>query len=104
MTDKDTFGEKLHQKEKADEDSYFAQRDRELIAKWKAQTTEEEEARVRERAATRCPKCGETLREVRVEVCPKCRGMSLEQGDLDQGVRHQGSGWLARCLERIRGR
>ena len=31
--EKDRLGEKLHQKEKAEEDRYFAKRDRELLAR-----------------------------------------------------------------------
>ena len=56
--DKDRLGEKLHQKEKAEEDRYFAERDRELIAKLKQAQAAEQEAMIRELARSRCPQCG----------------------------------------------
>jgi hypothetical protein len=37
MDEKDRLGAKLREKEKAEEDRYFAQRDRELIEKLKQQ-------------------------------------------------------------------
>jgi formylmethanofuran dehydrogenase subunit E len=110
MTEKDTFGEKLHDKEKADEDLYFAERDRELIAKQKARIAEETAARQSESAHMRCPKCGEhlsaeTLHGLHVEVCATCQGVWLHhRPELEQLVRREEGGWLTRCLERIRGR
>jgi len=47
--EKDRLGEKLHQKEKAEEDRYFAEHDKELLEK------------LREKAAERCPTCGAAL-------------------------------------------
>src|SRR5919197_5615628 len=48
--EKDRLGEKLHQKEKAEEDRYFAEHDKELIEKLR-----------RAMAAARCPTCGAAL-------------------------------------------
>jgi len=109
MTEKDTFGDKLRDKEKADEDLYFAERDRELIAKRKAPIAEETEASQSESAHMRCPKCGErlsadTLHGIHVEVCATCHGVWLDRPELEQLVRREEGGWLTRYLERIRGR
>ena len=106
MTEKDTFGDKLRDKEKADEDTYFARRDRELIAKRKV---EEAEARKQNSVRMACPKCGEflsadTLHGVHVEVCATCHGMWLERAEIEQLGRREEGGWLTRYLERIRGR
>jgi len=65
--EKDRLGEKLHQKEKAEEDRYFAERDKELLEKLR-----------HEQAAARCPTCGTALVAVEREgktthECPACR-------------------------------
>ena len=77
--EKDRFGDKLRDVEKAREDKFFAERDRELLQKLKAQTGTQEEQAVRELARMRCPKCGERLttrtparrRDRRVSVRPR---------------------------------
>jgi hypothetical protein len=109
MTEKDAFGDKLRDKEKADEDLYFAERDRELIAKRKARIAEEKGANQSESAHMRCPKCGErlssdTLRGIHVQACATCHGVWLDRPELEQLVLREEGGWLTRYLERIRGR
>jgi hypothetical protein len=48
--DKDRFGDTLHRKERGDEERYFAELDRQRLA------------RIRDQAASgRCPRCGRTL-------------------------------------------
>ena len=66
-SEKDRLGEKLHQKEKAEEDRYFAEHDKELLEKLR-----------REKAAARCPTCGGALVAVErggntTHECPACR-------------------------------
>ena len=66
-SEKDRLGEKLHQKEKAEEDRYFAERDKELLEKLR-----------HEKVAQRCPTCGTALIAVErhgktVHECPACR-------------------------------
>jgi hypothetical protein len=107
MDEKDRLGDKLREKEKAEEDRYFAERDRELIAKLKRGKTEEQEPTIRAMARMRCPKCGErlrseTVRGATVEACPGCGGMWLDRGALEQAVAHEEGGWLTRYLERLR--
>ena len=105
MDEKDRLGAKLREKEKAEEDRYFAQRDRELIEKLKQQQTTTEEAALRQQALMRCPKCGEKLvslqhHEVSVEECPSCQGMWLDRGELETLAQRENEGWLARFIRR----
>jgi predicted Zn-ribbon and HTH transcriptional regulator len=108
MNEKDRLGDKLRDREKAEEDRFFAQRDRELITKLKQAKAEEQESTLREMAHMRCPKCGEHLhaekvRGVTVDACPACQGLWLDRGELEQAVQHEQGGWLARYLERLHG-
>jgi len=103
MAEKDRLGTKLRDKEKAEEDNYFARRDRELIEKMKQQKTSEAETTSRQQALMRCPKDGDTLvarqqREVTVEECPTCRGMWLDRGELETLAKHENEGWLTRLI------
>lgn len=105
--EKDRFGDKLHDVEKAREDQYFAERDRALLQKLKTEQSGKEEQHLRELARMRCPKCGERLTtvnhlDVAVDECPACQGMWLEKGELEQIARRESSGWLARYLGRGR--
>lgn len=102
---KDRLGEKLHDVEKAREDKYFAERDRALIQKLKAESSGEQVEAVKELAHMRCPKCGAHLATteylgVTVEECPVCHGMWLDKGELEVIADREKAGWLARFLGR----
>jgi hypothetical protein len=104
MDVKDRLGAVLEQKERAEENQYFAQRDRELIAKLKHQQEEEQEKTLRELAHSRCPRCGERLRgravhEVLIDECPACQGVWLDKGELDAVSRHRGREWTRQFVE-----
>jgi uncharacterized protein with PIN domain len=95
----------LREKEKAEEDRYFAQRDRELIEKMKQQQASASEADVRQQALMRCPKCGTKLNsvqhhEVTVEECPSCQGLWLDRGELETLAQRENEGWLSRFIRR----
>ncbi|GIW42530.1 MAG: hypothetical protein KatS3mg076_3107 [Candidatus Binatia bacterium] len=86
--EKDRLGDKLRDVERAREDLYFAERDRELIAKLRQAKEKEQEETLKELAKRRCPKCGErllerTLHQVTVEECPSCQGLWLDHGELE---------------------
>jgi len=103
--EKDRFGDKLRDVEKAREDKFFAERDRELIQKLKAQAGSQEEQTVRELARMRCPKCGDRLAariqlDVAIEECPSGHGVWLDTGELEKLKARESSGWLARFLGR----
>lgn len=102
MDEKDRLGAKLREKERADEDRYFAQRDKELLENLKQKQTEEQET---EHALMRCPKCATKLNtvkhyEVTVEECPACQGVWLDRGELEILARRENEGWLSRLVRR----
>jgi hypothetical protein len=101
--EKDRYGDKLRDVEKAREDKFFADRDRELLEKLKAQTGAQEEQSVRELARMRCPKCGDRLTtrtklEVELDECPRGHGIWLDAGELEKLTARESSGWLSRIL------
>ncbi|MBI3301106.1 MAG: zf-TFIIB domain-containing protein [Deltaproteobacteria bacterium] len=104
MDEKDHLGEKMRLKERAEEDRYFAERDRELLAKLKQAQEAEQEKTIRELARARCPQCGERLRQrpfhgVMIEECPPCQGIWLNQAKLALLSRHGGEEWIGTFLE-----
>ncbi len=111
MEEKDRLGSKLRDAEKAREDQYFAERDRQLIdrlreskAGKKTAATEGGKAAVSPEAAPmNCPRCGtplnaHTLHDVSVDECPSCHGMWLDAGELEALARWENAGWIARWL------
>jgi hypothetical protein len=102
MDEKDRLGAKLREKEKAEEDRYFAQRDKDLLEKLKQRQAEPQET---EQALMRCPKCGAKLNTVKhhdvtVEECPACQGMWLDRGELEILAQRENEGWLSRWVRR----
>jgi len=94
--EKDRLGEKLHQKEKAEEDRYFAERDRELLARLRRQKAGE---------TLSCPRCGTALspvmhQDVTVDQCPDCQGMWLDRGELEALAPRERGSWLGRFFYR----
>ncbi|MFI5395068.1 MAG: zf-TFIIB domain-containing protein [Candidatus Binatia bacterium] len=101
--EKDRLGDKLRDAERAREDAYFAERDRELVAKLRRVKESDTEAVLKQAARMRCPKCGEHLHQrslngVEVEECAACRGMWLDQGELEKIGQREADGWIARWL------
>jgi hypothetical protein len=104
MGEKDPLGEKMRLKERAEEDRYFAERDRELIAQLKQAQGEEHEKMIRELARGRCPQCGERLRQRPVhgeliDECPSCRGIWLTQAKVKVISHGGGDKWIENFLE-----
>ena len=104
MEDKDRLGAKLEQKERAEENRYFAERDRELIAKLREQEHAQHEETVRELAQNRCPKCGDRLstrmiHDVEIDECPSCQGMWLDKGEFEDMSKQKGSTWMRQFLD-----
>lgn len=101
MDEKDRFGDKLREKERADEDRYFAEQDRAALEKLRAAREQQSEAALRDFARGRCPKCGERLATIEidrisVERCSACGGVWLDDGELQALSRRQHhEGWLA---------
>ncbi len=105
VDEKDRFGDKLRQKEKADEDRFFAERDKALLEKLRQQRTAGESAELRDLVRMRCPKCGERLvtvdeHGVTVDECPSCHGMWLDRGELQTIAKREHDSWLGRFFYR----
>jgi hypothetical protein len=106
MTDeKDRLGEKLHQKEKAEEDRYFKERDKAALERMRREGAGKEEHASRQLAHMRCPNCGEHLSAVEhygvtIEECPAGHGMWLNQGELETLASRERDSWLGRFFYR----
>jgi Zn-finger nucleic acid-binding protein len=108
MDEKDRLGDKLRDAEKAREDQYFKQRDRELLEKLKGAKASDAEEALKQAALMRCPKCGERLstitrHEVVVEECAACHGVWLDHGELEHIAQRESEGWAARWLREVTG-
>ncbi len=100
--EKDRFGETMRLVERAKEDIYFAERDRELIAKLKAQLQKVD----RTGNALRCPKCpGElesyTFEGFLLDRCHNCGGIWMDNGELEGVVRKISRGPLGAWIDRL---
>ena len=96
--EKDRLAEHLRQKEKAEEDRYFADQSRKQIDKLR-----EANAAAKAGGKNDCPRCGaplevRQLKGVGIEACSKDCGMWLDRGVLEEITRREGDSWLARLL------
>jgi Pyruvate/2-oxoacid:ferredoxin oxidoreductase delta subunit len=85
----DKYTELWRDVERAREDIYFAQKDRELCS-------------------MRCPKCGHRLEEtvyqnVRIDRCAGCGGVWLDLGELEALAPEARTSWLGELLSRMTG-
>jgi len=95
--EKDRFGDKLRDVERAREDQYFAERDRALVDKMRR------EQGAADTGIGHCPKCGTVLRHatvrgVTVDECTACGGLWLDKGELETIAKSENDGWIARWL------
>jgi tRNA(Ile2) C34 agmatinyltransferase TiaS len=86
--EKDRFGETMKLVERAKEDIYFAERDRELIEKLKQQLKKV----VKESSQVRCPKCpgdleSYTFQGFALDRCQNCGGIWMDKGELEAVIR-----------------
>jgi Transcription factor zinc-finger len=97
MTDeKDRLGATLKKKERAEEERYFAEQDRERLEKLRAKRVAAEAAG----HTASCPRCGQGLVErdrkgVMVDVC-----MWLDTGELEFLAGRDNDSWLSRLLDK----
>jgi uncharacterized protein len=85
------------EKPSRNEDEYFAKQDAELIKEMRSKLDKERLATERKAHFMKCPKCGADLKEeahghVKVDVCPECKGMWLDAGEMDLMRQVQKSG------------
>ena len=108
MDEKDRLGQLLDKKERAEENRFFAERDRELIEQLRRKKAEEEEELFRELVHLRCPRCGARLgqreiHEVTIDECPECQGIWLDKGELEELSKHRGGEWVGQFMQRLAG-
>jgi tRNA(Ile2) C34 agmatinyltransferase TiaS len=98
---KDRFGDTMRLVERAKEDIYFAERDRELLEKLRGQLQ-----RVEAGAQAKCPKCpglleSYTFQGLGLDRCSQCGGIWLDRGELEAIVRKIGRGPLGVWLDTL---
>lgn len=99
---KDRLGNKLKQREKAEEDRYFDEQERQKLAKLK-----EAQATAAAPAKGACPWCGTPLAHVKlhgigVEQCPKDCGIWLPLDQVETLAQREHDGWLSKYFFRPR--
>ena len=102
--EKDRFGEAMKLAERAKEDIYFAERDRELIEKLKAQLQ-----RTDKESQLHCPKCSGSLENYTfqgfaLDRCQNCGGIWMDKGELEDIVRTLTRGPLGYWVDKLIGR
>ena len=90
--------------ERANEDSYFAVQEHELIEQMKSEHQKGEAAKRQALMAT-CPKCSgkfakHMVKGFVVERCESCEGIWLNKGELAEILRRQAAGPLGAFIER----
>ena len=103
--ERDRLGDKLRQKEKAEEDRFFAERDKALLEKLRQQRGASDVEQVRELVQMRCPNCGERLANVdehgvTVAECPAGHGLWVDHQQLETIARRERDSWLGRFFFR----
>jgi len=102
MTEKDKFGETMKLAERAKEDIYIAERDRELIAKLRAKLQKVDKTAI----DLRCPKCpghleGHTFEGFALDRCDTCGGIWMDRGELEDVVHKVSRGPLGEWMDRL---
>ena len=102
MAEKDKFGETLKLKERAQEDIYFAEHDRDLIAKLKANLQKTGTTAI----DLRCPKCsghlqGYTFEGFALDRCDTCGGVWMDRGELEGVVRKVSRGPIGEWIDTL---
>jgi hypothetical protein len=95
-SEKDHLSEQLKDRERAEEERFFAEQSKKQIEKLRAM-------REQSSAQAICPRCGtalevQELKGVAVDICPKGHGLWLDQGELEEITKRQGDSWLARLV------
>ena len=101
--DKDRLGSTLKKKEKAEEDRFFAERDKAIIQRLRKELTPAEQAAIKEFAHGRCPRCVKELVQedhlgVTVDRCPDGHGLWLDDGELETIAGQERDSWLGRLF------
>jgi hypothetical protein len=105
--EKNHLGDKLHKKEKVEEDGFIREREAAALARLRQQKEARQADQARAQVLGRCPKCGEPLAAVEhygvtVKECPGCHGMWVDQGELETLASRERDSWLGRFFYRPR--
>jgi Zn-finger nucleic acid-binding protein len=102
VDEKDRLGETMKLVERAKEDIYFAQRDRELVEKLKAQLQKVEDQEWK----LHCPKCRGLLETYTfqgfvLDRCQNCGGVWMDNGELEGIIRKVARGPLGHWIDKL---
>ncbi|HXD32257.1 MAG TPA: zf-TFIIB domain-containing protein [Pyrinomonadaceae bacterium] len=95
------MGDAMDDRRKGLEEEYFHRKNKEAIEKMREKMRVAEEAKTAGTSSMQCPRCDGTLEtktfeNVEVDICPKCGGLWLDSGELEQLTgREAGGGWLS---------
>ncbi len=100
--EKDRFGDTMRLVERAKEDIYFAERDREILEKLRSQLRKVDTAEPR----SQCPKCTGKLEThsfegFSLDRCRECGGIWLDKGELEAIVRKISRGPLGAWFDAV---
>ncbi|MGE5215941.1 MAG: zf-TFIIB domain-containing protein [Chloroflexota bacterium] len=100
--EKDKFGDTMRLVERAKEDIYFAERDREVLAKLREQLKKVEKPS----GDLRCPKCPGLLETYSFEGhildrCRECGGIWMDKGELEGVIRKISRGPLGAWIDKL---
>ena len=96
---------KWDERKKAQEDEYFVRKERELLAKLKAQQQAESKTSAQKASYMKCPKCGESLKErsfqkIMIDQCTGCHGIWLDAGEIEQVAGNDKQSWLGKFWQK----
>ena len=102
MSEKDRFGETMKLAERAKEDIYIAELDRELLAKLKDRLQKSEKTVI----DLRCPKCpghlvAYTFDGFALDRCDACGGIWMDRGELEDVVHKVSRGPFGELFDRL---
>ncbi len=77
------------------------------LAEEQKSLAEAEKRRLKEAHWMHCPKCGQKLAtehcgDVEIDVCPSCKGVWLDRGELGAIVESAGDSFFKKCIRIIR--
>ena len=102
---KDRFGDTIRLVERAKENIFFAERDRELLERLRAQLRKVESTET----SPRCPKCPGKLESymfhgIALDRCHECGGVWLDKGELEAIVRKINRGPVGEWIDKLTAR